>query len=292
MNAHPATVRSLHQAVSALWPEALAEEWDRVGLLVGHPEAPVRKVLLVVDITPETCSEAVALGADAILAHHPLLLRGVTSVAENTLKGALIAQLTRAHIGVIAAHTNADAPSHGVADALAQALTIQDARPIAPSPNQSSPHDAVAGIGRVGNLQTPMSLVALAQQLAGLLPATVSGVRVAGDPEQVVRTVALCPGAGDSLLDNTLVCEADVYITSDLRHHPARDTSDLRELALNAPALIDVSHWACESLWLNTAAEQLASALPDVDFCVSSIRTDPWDFSVGAQVTPGREEMA
>ena len=75
-----------------------------------------------------------------------------------------------------------------------------------------------------------------------MLSETAHGVRVAGDPDQLVETVGLCGGAGDFLLDRARALGVDVYLTSDLRHHPA---SELREHG--APALVDVAHWAAES---------------------------------------------
>jgi len=102
---------------------------------------------------------------------------------------------------------------------------------------------------------------------------------VSGDFDAPIETIALCAGAGDSLLSHPDVLSADVYITSDLRHHPA---SEARENArvVGGPALIDVSHWASEWLWLDTAARELAAELPGVAVTVSDLRTDPWDFVV------------
>ena len=113
-----------------------------------------------------------------------------------------------------------------------------------------------------------------------MLPATVSGVRVAGDPAREIRRVALCGGAGDSLLGHPEVIGADVYVTSDLRHHPAQESLEQSAVA-GGPALIDISHWAAESLWLEGAAARLAEALPGVEFRVSERRTDVWSFAVG-----------
>ena len=81
--------------------------------------------------------------------------------------------------------------------------------------------------------------------MAAALPATAQGVRVAGDAERPVRRVAVAGGAGDFLLDLVASTDADVYLTSDLRHHPA-----LEFLERNGPALVDVSHWAAEWTWL------------------------------------------
>jgi putative NIF3 family GTP cyclohydrolase 1 type 2 len=145
------------------------------------------------------------------------------------------------------------------------------------------------GTGRVGVLPEPTTLQRFAQDVAWALPATAGGLRVAGEPERLVRTVALCGGAGDSLLDRARRSGADVYVTSDLRHHPA---SELREHGYGDPdgglALVDVAHWAAEWTWLPMAAqrlqESLAQAGTTVDTHVSRICTDPWRFHVAQNI--------
>ncbi len=130
------------------------------------------------------------------------------------------------------------------------------------------------GSGRQGRLAAPMTLREFAARVDSVLPATASGVRVAGDPDQPVETVALCGGAGDFLLDRARAVRADVYLTSDLRHHPA---SELREHG--GPALVDVAHWAAESTWLPVLRDRLTAALGDtVEVRVSATPTDPWTF--------------
>jgi dinuclear metal center YbgI/SA1388 family protein len=135
------------------------------------------------------------------------------------------------------------------------------------------------GSGRVGRLAAPMALRDFAVLVGSVLPETAHGVRVAGDAEQLVETVALCGGAGDFLLDRARAERVDVYLTSDLRHHPA---SELREHG--APALVDVAHWAAESTWLPVLRDRLVAALNDresgdtVEVRVSATNTDPWTF--------------
>ncbi|OJX77025.1 Nif3-like dinuclear metal center hexameric protein [Leifsonia sp. 71-9] len=267
------TLRSVRETVEGLWPLSGAEGWDAPGLLSGDPAAPVERILLAVDVVAATVDEAVDTGADLLLAHHPLLLRGVTSVAEDRYKGALLARLIRGGCALIAAHTNADVVADGTSAVLAARLGLTGTAPISPAP------DGVTGIGRVGTLPEPTTLGALARALADLLPPTAGGVRAAGDYHQPVSRVAVCGGAGDSLLGSDPVRSADVYITADLRHHPA---SEAREQAIlgGGPALLDVSHWASEWLWLDTAADQLRAALPGVEVAVSDLRTDPWDFAI------------
>ena len=103
---------------------------------------------------------------------------------------------------------------------------------------------APTGTGRVGSVPAT-TLAAFAAHVAAALPATPTGVRFGGDPDRVVRRVAVCGGAGDFLLDELAGGDADVYVTSDLRHHLASEF-----LEKGGPALVDVPHWAAEWTWL------------------------------------------
>ena len=270
----PPTLADVTDVVETLWPIGSAEGWDAPGLLAGDPATEVTRILLAVDAVVDTADEAVESGAQLLLVHHPLFLRGVTTVAEDTYKGAVVSRLIRGGCALIAAHTNADIVDRGTSAVLAGRLGLVEARPIVPSAS-----DADLGLGRVGRLAQPMTLGALARALADVLPATAQGVRAAGDFDRTIETVALCAGAGDSLLSDPQVRAADVYITSDLRHHPASEARESSRLR-GGPALLDVSHWASEWLWLDTAAAQLRAALPTAEGLVSELRTDPWDFAI------------
>jgi dinuclear metal center YbgI/SA1388 family protein len=267
------TITEFLSVVERLWPSDGAESWDAPGLVTGDPEASVSRVLLTVDAVADTVDEAVDGGFDLMLAHHPLLLRGVTTVAEDRYKGALLARLIRSGCALVTAHTNADVVPDGVSDVFASRLGLHDARPLVPGADPRS------GLGRVGRLDEPTTLGHLARTLADLLPPTATGIRVAGEYARPVTTVALCGGAGDAFLGEEAVRRADVYITSDLRHHPASEAVEQARVS-SGPALIDVSHWAAEWLWLDTAAAQLRAAVPGLEVVVSEVRTDPWDFVV------------
>ncbi|MFT4029587.1 MAG: Nif3-like dinuclear metal center hexameric protein [Protaetiibacter sp.] len=268
------TLARVTEAVHALWPLAGAEAWDAPGLIVGDPVAEVDSVLLAVDAVVDTADEAVARGAQLLLVHHPLLLRGVTSIAEDRYKGAVVAHLIRGGCALLAAHTNADVVADGTSAVLAARLGLREVRSIRPSAS-----DPRLGLGRVGELPEAVTLGELARGLQELLPATAQGIRGAGDYFARVRRVALCAGAGDSLLADPAVLGADVYLTSDLRHHPASEARENARLA-GGPALLDISHWAAEWLWLETAAAQLRAELPGLTVAVSELRTDPWDFAL------------
>jgi len=267
------TVADALVAIERLWPVSGAEAWDAPGFLSGDPAANLDAIHLAVDAVPEVADEAVQVGAGLLLVHHPLLLRGVTAIAEDRYKGAVLATLIRGGCALVAAHTNADIVQTGTSATIAARLGLDGIRPIVPSA------DPAIGLGRVGELSAPVTLGRLARTLAELLPPTAGGVRVAGDFERPITTVALCGGAGDSLLNEPEVLAADVYVTSDLRHHPASEAKENARIS-GGPALIDVSHWASEWLWLDVAAAELREALPGITVTVSELRTDPWDFTV------------
>jgi dinuclear metal center YbgI/SA1388 family protein len=259
------TVGDVIAALERRYPPGWAQDWDRVGLVLGEPAAPVRRVLCVVDCVPETVAEALQEGADLIVAHHPLLLRGVSSVAPTTYKGRIVHQLIRNEVALFVAHTNADVANPGVSDALAARLDLRGLRPLSALPDNPS-----LGLGRVGQLPAPLTLAELTEVAARALPKTAWGVRAAGEPNRVVRTVAVCGGSGDSLLAAVAAAGVDAFLTADLRHHPASE-----HLAGGGPALLDAAHWATERPWLDELAGWLGATF-GLPAAVSDLDTDPW----------------
>ncbi|WP_285725014.1 Nif3-like dinuclear metal center hexameric protein [Psychromicrobium xiongbiense] len=271
-------------AVEELWPASLAEDWDAVGLVVGRPRAEVSKILFAVDPTADVVAEGLDWGADLIIAHHPLLLHGVNSVAATTAKGKVVHELIENGCALMTVHTNGDSAVGGVSDVLADVLGLEEVVPL-----QAARHGLPEeGVGRVGLLPSAMTLGDLAAALFGVLPAVAGGLRVAGDRQALVRRIAVCGGAGDSLFSAVRAQGADVYITADLRHHPA---SEARDGSVDGrPYLMDLSHFASEWLWLPAAAKALGNVLQDqgfeVELRVSQVNTDPWDFIL----TPGFDQ--
>lgn len=130
---HP-TLADVAGVLDSLYPPSLAAEWDAVGLVCGDPAEPVRSVLFAVDAVEVVVDEAIARGVDLLVTHHPLFLRGTSTVAATTAKGRAVHRLIRAGIGLQVAHTNADHANPGVSDALAAALGLADTRPLEPLP--------------------------------------------------------------------------------------------------------------------------------------------------------------
>lgn len=300
------TLADVVAALERLYPPDTAMEWDRVGLVTGDLAQPVRLVHLAVDPTLAVVEEAIAAGADLLLTHHPLLLRGVSSVATTTAKGETVTRAILADLGLYCAHTNADLASPGVCDALAAACGLESTHPLGADPD---------AVGRVGDLPAPLALRDFVERLATVLPPTAGGIRVSGDPDAPVRRVAVVGGSGDDRFEAVRAADADVYVTADLRHHPVLE--DREQSRSGRPYLVDAGHWASEWVWLAGAADALLAELgiaredsQDVtgaavmgvaggmareeregregadstrlETYVSTVRTEPWTFVVGA----------
>jgi dinuclear metal center YbgI/SA1388 family protein len=121
-------------SLEAAYPPALAQQWDAVGLVCGDPDDEVASVVVAVDPVAETVEETLTAGAQLLVTHHPLLLRGVHGVGADTPKGALVHRLVRGGAALFTAHTNADAADPGVSDALAGALGLAVEGPLDAAP--------------------------------------------------------------------------------------------------------------------------------------------------------------
>jgi dinuclear metal center YbgI/SA1388 family protein len=262
----------VRRALDELYPPDWAEPWDAVGLVCGDPEAEVRRVLFAVDPVQAVVDEAISFGAQLVVTHHPLYLRGTTTVAADTFKGRVVHTLIRQGISLMVAHTNADHADPGVSDALAEAVGLRVTGPLIPDPSDP---EGRRGTGRIGELPEPEPLAVFAARVATGLPATAQGVRAAGDPARPVRRVAVCGGSGDGFFAAVREAGVDAYITADLRHHPASEAREAADVAL-----VDAAHWATEWPWLRSAERALLAVAEkqgwELETRVSALVTDPW----------------
>jgi len=275
----PLRLREVVAAFERLYPPQTASSWDQVGLVSGDLDQPVSLVHFAVDPTLAVIEEARAAGADLLVTHHPLLLRGVHSVATTSAKGASVTSLVVNGIALYVAHTNADVASPGVCDALAGACGLTEVEPL----ERIEGRDGV-GHGRVGSLAAPLTLRELAERLSAVLPKAAGGIRVAGPADALVTRVAVVGGAGDDFFDVVRASGADVFVTADLRHHPVLEARE--EARGGTPYIVDAGHWATEWLWLESARSELLRELAgkgaSLNSYICTLRTDPWDFVIGA----------
>ena len=266
------TVGDIMGLMEAWYPASTAEPWDKVGLICGDPGHRASSVLLALDPVDAVAQQAREGGFDMVITHHPLLLRGASFLPTSDPKGAVVTTLIRHNIALFNAHTNADVAEGGVATALADLIGLRDTVPLEPCGTDAKGRQI--GLGRVGTVPET-TLGAFADHVAAVLPAGPTGLLVGGDEATSVRRVAVVGGAGDSALDAARQAGADVYLTADLRHHPASE-----HLEGGRPALLCGSHWATESPWLPVLARRLRGAAADarveVRVEVSTIVTEPW----------------
>ena len=244
---------------------AWAEDWDAVGLVCGDPDQPVARVLFAVDPAPAVVDEALAWGADLVVCHHPLLLSPVHGVAATTPKGRVVHRLQRAGTALLTAHTNADVPADGVNESLARAVGILDPQVVVASDGAPPAYDVVEPAP--GHPAPPGARTdrpaRRAHHAAGLRGPGVGGA--AGDGARRAGRgrpgPARATGRGvrraraTSCSTTVRGTDADVYLTSDLRHHPAAEF-----LETDGPALVDVAHWAAEWTWLPVVERELLGA--------------------------------
>ncbi|MGB3593715.1 MAG: Nif3-like dinuclear metal center hexameric protein [Ornithinimicrobium sp.] len=270
-------LRDVVAVLERLYPPQTAQSWDHVGLVTGDPEQPVHRILLAVDPTAQVISQAQEHGYDLIITHHPLLLRGIHSASVATSKGSALQRLILGDIALYCAHTNADVAESGVGHALADACGLTETTALTIEEGQE--------LGRVGDLRESTSLRSFATRLGRVLPPTAVGVRVSGPAEAIVQRVAVLGGAGDGAFGAVVDSGADVYVTADLRHHPASEAREQATLGAGTPYLVDAGHYASEAVWLPVLARQLTMGLGEagarLDIDISTVCTDPWDFVVG-----------
>lgn len=216
-----ATLKQVVDVLETLYPLRYAEQWDEPGLIVGDLRRPVRSIAFAADSSMAVVDQAIAGGIDLLVCHHPLFFRSVHAVSGLGFRGEIVRKLNRAGCALWVGHTNADAAYRGVGMAAADMFGLVDQRPLVPIDDPNAEHPV--GLGRVGRLAEPVMLREFARRVADVLPYTELGVQVCGDLDAPINTVAILPGSGDSLFDEVRATGADVYVTSDLRHHPVTD---------------------------------------------------------------------
>ncbi|MDE6921595.1 MAG: Nif3-like dinuclear metal center hexameric protein [Lachnospiraceae bacterium] len=245
--------------LESLSPTEFAEEWDNIGLLAGRRDKEVRTVYIALDATDAVIEEAVRLGADLLLTHHPLIFKKMSRVNTDDFIGRRVCELIRNDISYYAMHTNFDVM--GMADAAADELSLKDRRVLDVTYEDDISKE---GCGRVGELKDSMRVEAL----AGLVKEKfhVPNVRVFGDLDSPVRTVAVMPGSGGGFIQDALAAGADAMITGDVGHHEGIDA------VAQGLAVIDAGHYGIEKLFISYMEEFMKRELPGVQIYKAEIR--------------------
>lgn len=230
------TVRVDHilTCLDQLAPFALAESWDNVGLLAGNPETIVTSLLLGLDPSIRLLDEAIALGANTIITHHPLIFQPLPAVITTTPIGIFLEKALAHKINVISCHTNLDRAVNGVSDALAWALGLTAVTPLDPGTTTATG----TGLGRIGIYADPLPAAAFIAKLFQALQ--IDTLQIAGKIPEVIKTVALCGGSGSELATMARNRGADLYLSAEIKHSIARWAEECEF------CVIDGSHYGTE----------------------------------------------
>lgn len=242
------TVNDIIKLVEELVPVSLAEDWDNVGLIIGRSNAPVKKILLALDITKEVVQQAVDMKCNLIITHHPAIFKGIKNVTDKNWQEELLLTLIENKIAVYSAHTNLDSAARGVNGVLAKKLKLED-RDIL---------DEESGIGRIGTV-TESSLDEFAEFVKETLKADYVVVANAG---KNVSKVAVCGGSGSDFIDIALAKGADTLVTGDIKYHEAQ------KAVFSGLNIIDAGHQATELPVLETLADTLSLRFTERDMGV------------------------
>ena len=256
-------IREFTTAMERIAPKDLALEFDNPGLLIEPDHAEISRVLVALDCTKAVAEEAAEWGADLVLTHHPLFFHPVSKMSFSDPATAAACVLLRHGIGLYAAHTNLDAAPGGVNDTLCSLFDIREAIPFD------------EGVGRVGQLKDPETLLSLARRAETLLG---TQVRFSGDPEQAVSRIAVMGGSGSSSVAAAAEQGADVLLTGELKYS---DALDAQMLGLS---LIVAGHYETETVVLEPLMKRLQNDCFGVQYQLS--RTDGSPFCA-----PLRREM-
>ena len=263
-----AAVNEVFQALDQWAPFETQMDFDNAGFLVGRGDRQVDKILVSLDITEEVVAEAAQLGCQLIVSHHPVIFFPAKSVTDATPDGRILLSLVEHNIAAICAHTNLDAVSGGVNDALARKLGLTNIEQLKQDGVDASGRPY--GIGRVGNTAgVPMYAPAFAAFVKEALGA--NGVRFV-DARRPVRRVAVGGGACADMLKDALALGCDTFVTADVKYNGFLDA---KALGVN---LIDAGHYPTEQVVVPVLAKWLADGFAKVEVLTTQTHKEVFSY--------------
>ncbi len=240
------TVKAVYDWVNEFAPFETAEEYDNVGLVLGRFDAPVTRILAALDCTMDVVREAERLGAELILTHHPLLFHARKNLREEDSEARVLCALIRNHMSLLSAHTNLDRAQNGTSDVLPRLFSLKNTRG--------------EEFLRCGELEKPMTAGQLKESAARILGGP---VRLYGDPELKITTLAVGAGAYDEGWPEAMQLGAQAYLTGEVHHHNA--IAAVQE----GLVLLEAGHYATEAPGLRALGDCLQMGLDRLQYSVA-----------------------
>jgi dinuclear metal center YbgI/SA1388 family protein len=268
----PIRIADMVELMEKIAPAFLAESWDNCGLQVGDLQWPVKKVWVALDPLLSVIDTAAGQNVDLVITHHPLIYKPLRTINLDRPQGKIIAAALNSRTAIFSAHTNLDSARDGINNELARKIGLDMLAPLVPADPPDSATDAM-GMGRIGRLNSPLTVAALAQKIKKQLG--LAKVKIAGRSDRMIGKVAVCSGSGGSLLGNFLDSDAEAFVTGDTRYHDARTVEEADR------ALIDIGHFASEHIMVDMLcrllAEKVAEAGWDVRIEACKLERDPFE---------------
>lgn len=226
------TVGDIARAIEDFAPKSLQESYDNAGLQIGNPSMAVTAALLCLDITEDILEEAIQRQCNLIITHHPLIFKGLKSITGQSPIERIAIKAICNNIAIYSAHTNLDSAWEGVSHEMAHLMHITDLKVLEPKDAEGT-----AGLGVIGNLRpTPkMEFLRTLKDTFGVKAVKYS----VQSPQLVIKRVALCGGAGASLMPLAIREKADAIITGDVKYH------DFTSYGLDI-LIADIGHYESE----------------------------------------------
>ena len=247
--------KEIIEIIEQEFPMKYAESWDNTGFQVGNREKEVTHIYVAMDATDEYIEEAIRMGADMLITHHPMIFSPLKSVTTDTINGKRVIKLLENGICYMSTHTNYD--SCRMADLAADRLGMTDCDVL------EEIADGI-GIGKVGKLPKEMTVRECALYVKEKFH--IPSVRFFGDGEQKVTLAAICPGAGKSLVNECHAKGAEIYITGDIDHHTGIDQVDEKL------PIIDAGHYGIEHIYIEDMCRILSEKCPELTVSKAEIK--------------------
>ncbi len=254
--------RDVLELVDGLFPFSLAESWDNCGLQAGMPSWPVHRILAALDVSIPVLEHAVRCGANMVLTHHPLIMKGEKQLDFSRMPGAAISFAARNEISIVAAHTNLDKAWQGLNDYVAakmglrvESVFLEEASTTNVAGKKGS---ELQGLGRICSVPFACNVRELTAHIKQSLH--LANIRLIGTSDRKIERIAICTGSGGSLVDVFLRSDAQVYITGDIKYHEARDIEDHGKMAL------DIGHFGSEHPAVELLVEKLSQGVAQVGY--------------------------
>ena len=262
------TVSDIINVLEGIAPAGLQESYDNSGLITGDRSWEVSGVLICLDSTPGVIEEAIQKNCNLVIAHHPIVFRGLKQLTGSNYVERTVIQAIKNDIAIYAIHTNLDNVLHeGVNGKIARKLGLQDIAVL--KPLDSDLVDGPTGAGVIGNLPQPLA----ESEFLGLVKDTFNAgvvrhtAMLGGD----VQSVAVCGGSGSFLLSHAIANGADAFITADFKYHEFFDADGKILIA-------DVGHYESEQFTIELIGELLSKNFTNFAPNFSDTKTNPVNY--------------